>query len=68
MVPLGYSTKQIVEASQPITKEFKLTLQDHENDGLEKNVFHAYVWALFSELSLAVTPAEMIYDEIFGAR
>lgn len=60
------SDEAILEASQPITKEFKLTLQDHKNDRMEKDIFHAYVWALFSELSLAVTPFKIVYDEITG--
>lgn len=60
------SDEKIMDACQPIAKEFKLTLQDHEKDGIKKDIFHAYVWALFSVLSLVVTPIEVFYEEIFG--
>ncbi|WP_133510378.1 hypothetical protein [Candidatus Thiosymbion oneisti] len=60
------SDENIIDAAQPIKKEFNLTVRDRENDGLEHDAFHTYVWALFSELSLAVVPLETAYDELFG--
>ena len=58
------SDEQIYYAAQPIEKEFKLTLQDQENDGSKMDIFHAYVWSVFYELSIAVAPIEKVVDEI----
>lgn len=53
------SENQIVDLAQPIKNEFNTALQDREKDGLGKDVFHAYAWALFSQLSLQVSPIEI---------
>lgn len=52
--------EEILDAAQPILKEFKLTLQDHETDKLKRDTFHVYAWSLFTELSLQVAPLEEV--------
>jgi len=61
--------EEILDAAQPIKRQFNLALRDHETDGLKRDVFHAYAWALFFELSLKVAPLEeflgkSIWDEL----
>jgi hypothetical protein len=58
--------KQIIDASQPIAEEFKLAMADRKKDGIAQDVFQAYIWAIFSQLSQKAALLEMIHEGIYG--
>jgi hypothetical protein len=53
------TTADILHAAEPIEAAFKTTHDDHANDGVAIDDFRAYSWALFSEISLRLTPYEI---------
>ncbi len=57
---------QIRDAAQPILQAFNRTQQQYEKDGLY-DMFGAYVFTIFSELSHTVLVHERVYEAIFGS-
>ena len=51
----------IRHAAQPIKDAFNIAHQDHANDGVSIDDLGAYAWALFTEITLRVTPYELAF-------
>lgn len=49
----------IRDAAQPIKEAFDIAHQDHVKDGVPIDDLGAYAWALFTEITLHITPYEI---------
>lgn len=57
------TTSDILHAAEPIEGAFKTTRDDYANDGVEIDDFRAYSWAIFTEISLRLTPYEVEFSK-----
>jgi hypothetical protein len=57
------TSEDVLHAAEPIRASYDKTIADSIRDGQKLSELSAYSWALFSEMSLAVTPYEMFASE-----
>lgn len=55
---------EIAYAAKPIEAEYQQALKDQEKDGDKRNKMSAFAWALFSEMTLRITPLEIAFEDL----
>ena len=55
-----FSAEEILFAAEPIRIAYDNAIADHVKDGMNMNELSAYSWAIFSEMTLAISPREIV--------
>ena len=55
---------EIQHAAQPIKETYETVQKDHAKNGVSLDEMGAFSWALFSEITLCITPYEIAFAEL----